>query len=351
MTIDQTKLDAFMGRVCQDLGATTFAGLVVLGDKLGLYKAMAGAGWLTPGELARRTHTAERYVREWLNANAASGYVEYDGATARYALPPEQALALADETSPAYVPGAFRLFTSALKAEPKLRAAFGSGGGVGWHEHDPGLFEGTESFFKAGYVAHLLSSWIPALEGLEAKLRAGARVADVGCGHGASTILMAKAYPASRFWGFDYHARSIEHARAAATREGVDDRAHFAVAAAKDYPSEGYDLVAFFDCLHDLGDPVGAARHAKNSLAPGGVVMLVEPRAGERVEDNLNPVGRLFYSASTFICTPCSLSQEGAAGLGAQAGEPRLREVLAAAGFTSVRRAAATPFNVVLEAR
>ena len=351
MEIDQTKLDTFLGKVCGDLGATMFAGLVVLGERLGLYKAMAGAGGLSPAELAHRTGTHERLVREWLNANAASGYVEYDAVTERYALSPEQTAALADDTSPAYVPGAFQVFTSALKSEPKVRAAFAGGHGVGWHELDHGLFDGTERFFKAGYVGHLLSSWIPALDGVDARLRAGGKVADVGCGHGASTILMAKAYPKSRFWGFDYHEASIVKARAAAEREGVGDRITFEVASATTFPGTGYDLVAFFDCLHDLGDPTGAARCAKASLAAQGTLLLVEPNAGDRVEDNLNPIGRLFYSASTFICTPCSLSQDVGTGLGAQAGEHRLRDVLTTGGFTRIRRAATTPFNLVLEAR
>jgi 2-polyprenyl-3-methyl-5-hydroxy-6-metoxy-1,4-benzoquinol methylase len=347
--IDPEKLNQFMGKVCADLGATMFAGLVLVGERLGLYRAMAGAGPLTPGELARRTGTNERLVREWLNANAASGYVEYEPATARYVLPPEQAAALADETSPAYATGAFQIMTSALASEPKVRAAFTSGGGVGWHEHHHGLFDGTERFFKAGYVGNLLTSWLPALDGVEQKLRAGARVADIGCGHGASTILMAKAYPRSRFLGVDFHDASIERARAAAAHAGVTERTTFEVAHAKQYTGS-YDLIAFFDCLHDLGDPIGAARHARASLAPGGTLMLVEPNAGDKVEDNLNPVGRLFYSASTFICTPCSQSQEVGTALGAQAGEQRLRGILAEAGFTTIRRAASTPFNLVLEA-
>ncbi|MBI2680124.1 MAG: methyltransferase domain-containing protein [Candidatus Solibacter usitatus] len=351
MAIDQDKLGAFLGKAVGDLGATLSAALVVIGEKLGLYKAMAGAGPMTSAELAGKTGTAERYVREWLAAQAAGGYVTYDAPTGRYTLPEEQAFALAVDDSPAYLPGAFQLITSVLKDEPKLTEAFRTGKGVGWHEHDPGLFEGTERFFRPNYIANLTSSWIPALEGVEAKLKKGARVADIGCGHGASTILLAKAYPNSTFAGFDYHGPSIEKANQRAAAAGVADRAKFHVAKAKEFPGKDYDLVAFFDCLHDMGDPVGAAVHVRQSLAKDGTWMIVEPFAGDKVEDNLNPVGRLFYAASTMVCTGASLSQEVGLALGAQAGEARLREVVTGGGFTRFRRATQTPFNLVLEAR
>ncbi|TAH36773.1 MAG: class I SAM-dependent methyltransferase [Planctomycetota bacterium] len=351
MSINEAKLHDFMGKAVTDMGAALHAGLVVIGDKLGLYKAMAGAGPLSSAELAQRTGTAERYVREWLAAQAAGGYVAYDAATQRYSLPEEQALALAVDDSPVFLPGAFQLITSALKDEPKIADAFRSGQGVGWHEHDPGLFEGTERFFRPNYAANLVSAWIPALDGMEARLRKGARVADVGCGHGASTILMAKSYPNSSFTGFDYHKPSIEWARKAAARQGLGERVRFEAAAAKDYPGQGYDFVTFFDCLHDMGDPVGASRHVLQSLAKDGTWMIVEPFANDRVEDNLNPVGRVFYCASTMVCTPASLSQEVGLGLGAQAGEARLRDVVTSGGFTRFRRATETPFNLVFEAR
>jgi SAM-dependent methyltransferase len=351
MAVDQAKLNEFIGKAVCDLGATLHAALVVTGDRLGLFKAMADAGPMSPAELARRTETNERYVREWLSAMAAGGYVAYDAATKTFTLPEEQAFALANEESPAYLPGAFQLATSALKDEPKITEAFKSGKGVGWHEHDPGLFEGTERFFRPNYVAHLVSEWIPALDGVEAKLERGARVADVGCGHGASTILMAQSYPRSTFVGFDYHEPSVRWARKAAKAAGVEDRVTFEVAPAKSFPGRGYDLVACFDCLHDMGDPAGAARHVLSTLAPDGTWMIVEPFANDRVEDNLNPVGRVYYCASTLICTPASLSQEVGLALGAQAGEARLRDVVLSGGFTRVRRAAETPFNLVLEAR
>ena len=351
MALDQEKLNHFLQKALNDLGATFHANLIIMGDKLGLYKAMAGAGPLTSTELAERTGTVERYVREWLAAQAASGYVTYDPTTQRFTLPEEQAFALANENSPAFLPGAFQLATAALKAQPKLLEAFRTGAGVGWHEHDPELFQGTERFFRPGYAAHLTSSWIPALEGVEAKLHAGARVADVGCGHGASTILLAQAYPRSTFIGFDYHGPSIERARQVAREAGIADRVTFEVAKAKDYPGAHYDLVAFFDCLHDMGDPVGAAVHVRETLKTDGVWMIIEPFAQDRLEDNLNPIGRIYYSGSTQICTPASLSQEVGLALGNQAGEVRLREVVTAGGFTRFRRATETPFNLVFEAR
>jgi SAM-dependent methyltransferase len=350
-SIDETRLNQFIGNAVSELGATFNAALVVIGDKLGLYKAMAGAGPLTSSELARKTGTAERYVREWLAAQAAGGYVTYDAASQRYTLPPEQAFALAIDNSPAFLPGAFQVALAALRDEPKIVEAFRTGNGVGWHEHDPELFEGTERFFRPNYAAHLVSEWLPALDGVEAALQKGARVADVGCGHGASTILMAQAYPKTTFAGYDYHAGSIEWARGAAERAGVSDRVSFEVAAAKEYPGDSYDLVTFFDCLHDMGDPVGAAAHVLRSLKPNGCWMIVEPFANDKVEENLNPVGRVYYSASTLVCTPASLAQEVGLALGAQAGEARMRDVVSQGGFTRFRRAAETPFNLVFEAR
>jgi SAM-dependent methyltransferase len=350
MALNEDKLNQLLGKFVADFGATFHAGLVVIGEQLGLYKALAG-GALTSAELAERTGTDERYVREWLNSQAAGGYVQYDPSAGRYSLSEEQAFALADEKSPAYLPGAFLLAVSALRAVPHIAERFRTGEGFGWHEHDHGLFRGTELFFRPGYAANLTSAWIPALDGVEAKLRAGAKVADVGCGLGASTILMAQSYPASSFVGYDYHDGSVEMARRRAEEAGVADRVKFEVASAKNYPGSGYDFVAFFDCLHDMGDPVGAAAHVRESLAPGGTWMIVEPFAGDRVEDNLNPVGRIYYSASTLLCTPASKSQEVGLALGAQAGEARLREVVTGGGFSRFRRAAETPFNIVYEAR
>jgi SAM-dependent methyltransferase len=349
--LDEGKLMEFVGKMVGDLGAALGALLIDVGDKLGLYKAMDGAGPLTSQELADKTGVAERYVREWLANQAASGYVTYDAATERFTLPPEQAFALANEGSPVFLPGFVQAITSAYRDEAKFLEAFCTGKGVGWHEHDPELFVGTERFFRPGYNANLTTNWIPALEGVEAKLQAGAKVADVGCGLGASTIIMAQTYPNATVVGFDYHARSIELARQRAEAAGVGGRISFEVAPAKEYPGGGYDLVTFFDCLHDMGDPVGAATHVRESLAPDGTFMLVEPMAEDRLEDNLNPVGRVFYAASAVICTPASLAQEVGLGLGAQAGEARLRDVLTQAGFTRIRRATETPFNMVLEAR
>jgi SAM-dependent methyltransferase len=349
--IDQAKLEAFMGQAVTDMGAIISAPLMVIGEKLGLYKAMAHAGPLTSAEIAERSGAAERYVREWLGNQAAGGYVTYDPETDRYTLPDEQALALADEDSPFYILGIYDSIASLYADEDRILEAFRSGGGMGWHEHDHRLFRGTERFFRPGYRASLVAEWIPALDGVQEKLERGATVADVGCGHGASTIIMAEAFPNAQFFGFDYHEQSIERAREAAKEAGVADRIKFAVAAAKDYPGSGYDLVCVFDCLHDMGDPVGASAHVLQTLADDGTWMIVEPFANDRVEDNLNPVGRVFYGASTVICTPASLSQEVGLALGAQAGEARLTEVLKEGGFTRVRRATETPFNLVLEAR
>jgi SAM-dependent methyltransferase len=349
--LDQAKLHEFVMRAVGEMGAAMNAALIVIGDKLGLYKAMSGAGPMTSAELAKKSGTAERYVREWLAAQAAGGFVTYDAASGKYTLPPEQALALADETSPVFLPGFFEVVAACVKDEPKITEAFRSGKGVGWHEHDHGLFAGTERFFRPNYRAHLISEWIPALGDTETKLKAGAKVADVGCGLGTSTILMAQAYPKSSFVGFDYHDGSIKMAREAAAKAGVGDRVKFEVAKAKDYPGKGFELVAFFDCLHDMGDPEGAAKHVKESMAPDGTGMIVEPFAHDKLEDNLNPIGRVYYAASTMLCTPASLSQEVGLALGAQAGEGRLSKILKAAGFSRVRRAAETPFNIVLEAR
>jgi SAM-dependent methyltransferase len=351
MAINEERLNQFLGKFVTDFGAALHAGLVVIGEKFGLYKAMAQAGPLTSVELAQRTGTDERYVREWLNAQAAGGYVEFDAVTGLYSLSEEQAFTLADENSPAYLPGAFLLAVSALRAVPQITERFRTGEGFGWHEHDHGLFRGTELFFRPGYAANLIASWIPSLEGVEEKLKQGARVADVGCGLGASTILMAQAYPNSRFAGYDYHEGSIQMARQRAAEAGVADRVTFDVAPAKSYPGTDYDFVAFFDCLHDMGDPVGAAAHVRQTLASDGTWMIVEPFAGDRVEQNLNPVGRIFYSASTLLCTPASRSQEVGLALGAQAGEARIREVVTEGGFSIFRRATETPFNIDFEAK
>ena len=349
--VNMDKLMAFLGQVIGELGATVNAGLIVIGDRLGLYKAMAGAGPITSTELAEKTRTSERYVREWLNAQAAGGFVTYDPATKRYELPPEQAMALADEDSPAFVGGAFKLATATLKATPHIEEVFKSGAGFGWHEHDAGVPTGCERFFRPGYNANLVSAWLPALDGVEEKLRVGATVADVGCGLGASSRLMADAYPRSHVTGFDYHQESIELARQKARAAGLSDRLKFEVALAQSFPGSGYDLVTMFDCLHDMGDPVGAARHVRQALAKDGTWLIVEPIAGDTVESNLNPVGRAYYSFSTYLCTPSSLSQEVGLALGAQAGPKRIHDVVTAAGFTRFRKVAETPFNLVYEAR
>jgi SAM-dependent methyltransferase len=350
-TIDEARLHEFVGRAVNDVSATISAGLVVIGEKLGLYKAMADAGAMTPGELALATGTRERYVREWLANQAAGGYIEYDPATERYELPVEHAMALAEESSPVYLPGAFRLAVATLKDEPDITEAFRSGRGIGWHEHNSGVYEGVAEFFRPSYEAHITTSWIPSLDGVEAKLRAGARVADVGCGHGTSTFIMARTFPQSSFTGFDNHEPSVHWARRVAAETDLGDHVTFDVASAKDYPGSDYDLVTTFDCLHDMGDPVGAARHILDTLAPQGVWMIVEPHAADRLEENLNPVARAYYGFSTFLCTPSSLAQEVGLALGAQAGEARIRKVVADAGFTRFRRAAETPFQMVYEAR
>lgn len=348
-TIDPEALQQLVGQAVGDFGAVLSAALVVVGDRLGLYRALAGSP-ATAADLAARTGTTERNVREWLSAQAASGYVTYDG-DGVWSLSPEQEEAFTNEGSPAFLCGGFQVVTAAAKADEKITDAFRTGAGLGWHEHHHDLFHGTERFFRPGYAASLVTAWLPALDGVVDKLRAGGHVADVGCGHGASTVLMAQAFPASTFTGFDYHAPSIAAARAAAAAAGVEDRVTFEVAPAATFPGAGYDLVCFFDCLHDMGDPVGALEHTLRSLSPDGTVMLVEPMAGDTVEENLNPVGRVFYGASTLICTPASQSQEVGLALGAQAGAARLTSVAETAGFSRVRRAAETPFNIVLELR
>jgi SAM-dependent methyltransferase len=345
------KLNELVGKLVGDLGAAIAGASILLGDRLGLYKAMVDGTPMTSSELAKKTGLHERYVREWLAGQAASGYIDYHSEKNAFSLSPEQAMAFAEEGSPAFFAGAFDVVQSTYLDEPKVAEAFRTGKGVGWHEHSKCLFSGTERFFRPGYNANLVSNWIPTLEGVEEKLKAGARVADVGCGHGASTIVMAQAYPNSKFFGFDYHVPSIERAKIAAKEAGVEGRITFAPASAKDFPAKGYDLVAFFDCLHDMGDPVGAGKHVKETLAKDGTWMIVEPFAHEDLKENLNPVGRVFYGASTFICTPASLSQEVALGLGAQAGERRLRQVAAEAGFTRFRRATETPFNMIFDVR
>jgi len=348
--INMDKLNAFLGQFVSDLGASVHAGMVVIGEKLGLYKALA-EGPMTAAELASRTQTDERYLREWLASQAAGGYITYDDSTKKFSLTEEQAFTLANEDSPAYLPGAFELALGSLAAVPRIAESFRSGAGMGWHEHDDGVFHGCEKFFRPGYAANLVSTWIPALTDVKKKLEAGARVADVGCGKGASTLLMAKAFPNSEFFGFDYHDRSIEAARESASNQGVSGRTTFEVAKAKEFPGRNYDFVAVFDCLHDLGDPIGAAAHVRQSLANDGTWMIVEPYAHDQFKDNLNPVGRMYYSFSTLLCTPCSRSQEVGLCLGAQAGESRIRDVVTAAGFSRFRRATETPFNIVYEAR
>jgi SAM-dependent methyltransferase len=351
VAIDPEKLQQFVFRAVDEVGATLNAALVVMGDKLGLYRALADAGALTPAELAQRTAVSERYVREWLNAQAAGGYVEYDPDGGTYMLAPEQAIALTDESSPAYLPGFFQIALGTVIDSPRITDAARSGAGVGWHEHNHDVFEGCERFFRPGYNASLVPAWLPALDGVLDKLQGGAKVADIGCGHGSSTILMAQAFPSSSFVGSDYHEGSIQTARERAHEAGVSERVRFEHTPASSAAGEDYDLVTMFDCLHDMGDPVGAARQVREMLAPDGTWMIVEPMAGDRVEDNFNPVGRAFYGFSTFLCTPASLSQEVGLALGAQAGEAKIGEVVKAGGFTRFRRAAETPFNLVFEAR
>jgi SAM-dependent methyltransferase len=350
MTLDESKLMDFLGKFVGDLGATIAAGNVVVGHRLGLYQALAGASG-SSDDLARRTDCDPRYIAEWLRGQAAGGYVTYDAASDTYSLTEEQAFVLADPDGAVYAPGAFVLALGSLKAEEKVTAAFRTGDGIGWHEHDHGVFVGCEQFFRPGYHANLVSSWIPALTDVEAKLGAGAKVADVGCGLGASTILLAENFPNANLMGCDYHDGSIELARKRAADAGVGDRVSFDVASAQNFGGSDYDLVTTFDCLHDMGDPLGAATHIRHALAPDGTWLIVEPFAGNEVTDNLNPVGRVYYGFSTFLCVPNALSQPGGYSLGAQAGEQAIADLVSRAGFTRFRRAAETPFNIVYEAR
>jgi SAM-dependent methyltransferase len=348
--INEDKMNQFLGKVIGDFGASLSSALVYIGQKLGLYKTMSEVGPTTPAELAQHTNTNERYVREWLINQAAGGYVEYDAESGRYSLSPEQAVALTDELSPFYVGGGFFVIKAMTHAVSRIEDHFRNGGGMLWGEHDPDLFIGTERFFRPGYSAHLVATWIPALTGIDEKLKAGGKVADVGCGHGASTIIMAGAYPNSQFWAYDNHEASINHAREAAKAAGVSDRVNFEVANAQNIPNNGYDMIAFFDCLHDMGDPVGACRRAAEVLAADGSALIVEPMAGNTVEENFNPIGRTFAGASTLCCTSNSLALNGPA-LGAVAPESAIREALLAGGFKQFRRATETPFNRIFEAR
>jgi SAM-dependent methyltransferase len=348
--INENKMNEFLGKVVTDFGAALSSSLVYIGQKLGLYKAMASAGPTTPAELARKTSTNERYVREWLINQAAGGYAEYDAQTGRYSLSPEQTVALTDESSPFYVGGGFFVVKAMTNAVSRIENAFLKGGGMLWGEHDPDLFVGTERFFRPGYATHLIASWIPSLTGIEAKLKAGGKVADIGCGHGSSTIIMAQAYPNSRFWGFDNHQASIETARERARDAGVSERVMFEVANASTFPGENYDMIGFFDCLHDMGDPVGAAKRACDTLARDGSALIVEPMAGNTTEENFNPIGRTFSAASTLCCTANSMALGGPA-LGAVASEDAIRDTVLAGGFTQFRRATETPFNRIFEAR
>ena len=350
MAIDHDKLQEFLGRFISDLGATAAAANVVIGHRLGLYRALA-EGRARADELAARTQTNPRYVAEWLRGQAAGGYVEYDAASDSFSMTEEQAFALTDPDGAIYAPGAFVLALGSLKAEPRITEAFRSGSGLGWHEHDSDVFVGCEQFFRPGYIANLIPSWIPALDGVEKKLRAGASVADVGCGLGASTILLAQEYPKSRFTGSDYHGKSIELARKRAGDAGVADRANFEVASAATFSGTGYDLAATFDCLHDMGDPLTAAKHIRQALKPDGTWLIVEPNASDEAAGNMNPLGRAYYSFSTLLCVPNALSQPGGYALGAQAGEAAIRQVATDAGFTRFRRAAEAPLNLVYEVR
>ena len=351
MEVNEDRLNSFMGKMLGDVGAAMNASLMLLGDKLGLYQALARNGPMDAATLAGTTGTTERYVREWLSAQAASGYVEYDKSSGKFSMLPEQIMALADEDSPVFLGAVGSLVSATFLDEPKISEAFKSGKGVGWNKRSECLFCGTARFFRTSYKHHLVQQWLPALDGVVDKLARGAKVADVGCGHGVSTRLMATAFPNSTFYGFDYHDGSIQSARDLTREAGLSDRVHFDVHSAKTFPANGYDLVCFFDCLHDMGDPVGALKHTRSTLADDGTCMLVEPFANDRLEDNFNPVGRVYYAASTMVCTPASLDQEVGLALGAQAGEARLRDVARQGGFTRFRRAAETPFNMILEAR
>lgn len=349
--MDMAKFEQFLGRFVQDLGAVMHGATVLIGDRLGLYQAMADSAPYTSQQLADKTGCDERYLREWLACQGASGYLEYDPANRTYTLPPEHAFALISDEHPIFIPAGYYIAGSAYRDEEKFSEIFRTGKGMGWHEHHPDLFCGTLRFFKPSYMANLIGNWIPSIDGLKEKLETGAKVADVGCGLGASTILMARSYPKSEFWGYDYHAPSIEAARKAAQEAGVADRCHFEVVNSKEFPGRDFDLICYFDCLHDMGDPVGALAHTKEALKSDGIVLIVEPFANDKVEDNLNPVGRILYGASTMICTPASRSQEVGLCLGAQAGEARLKDVANQGGFSQFRRASETPFSLVFEAR
>ncbi len=351
MTIDQHKLDALAGRLLGDLSAGYGGVMASLSDKLGLYRAMAGSGPLSSHAVARRSGCSERSVREWLNSQVAGGYIDYHSTSASYELTPEQAAILADDTSPVFLPHAWQVVASMWADEAKTLHAFRTGEGVSWGEHSEGLYCGVAAFYRNCYTASLVSEWLPTLTGVTAKLEKGAKVADVGCGHGHSTVLMAKAYPESHFWGFDVHEESITVARRVAREAGVEKRVIFEVAKADDFAKHGYDLICFFDCLHDMGRPIAAARHARSAMAEDGTIMLIEPCAGDRVEDNINPVGRLYYAASTTLCCAHAISENGTHVLGAQAGPSRLEAVLRSAGLGTVRQAARTPFNLIIEAR
>ena len=349
--IDEGKLNKFVGQMLGDLGGASSIAMARIGDALGLYRALHSDGPMTCVALASRTKLNERYLREWLSHQAASGYLTYDPAAATFTLPPEQAMVFAIEDSPVYMMGGFDVMAAMLDNQPKVQAAFKTGGGVAWGDQAGCMFCAVARFFRPGYHNNLVPQWLPALDGVVAKLERGAKVADVGCGHGWSTVLMAKAFPKSQFIGYDFHPGSIEDAKAHAAEHKVSGNATFEVAKAKEVPGRDFDLVTCFDCLHDMGDPAGAAAHVRTMLKPDGTWMVIEPMAGDRLEDNINPVGRLYYAGSTLVCVPTSLSQEVGAALGAQAGEAKLREVIGSAGFSSVRRATETPFNMILEAR
>ena len=349
MPVDTQKLDAFLGKAVGDLGAAMSVPLMIVGERLGLYRAMQKAGPMTSEQLAKKTNTTERYVREWLMNQAAGGYVNYDAATKAFTLPDEQAMAMADEDSPCYMHGGYEVILSLFRDLDKIESVFKTGKGLEWGEHDHCLFSGTARFFRPSYIGNLVSNWIPALDGMHEKLQAGAKVADVGCGYGHSTMLMAGAYPKSSFTGFDYHAPSVESANRIAKQNGLSN-VEFKTAKATEFPGTGYDMVACFDCLHDMADPTGTSRHVLSALKPEGTWMIIEPLADDAPEKNLHPLGRLFYAASTQICVPVSVAGNGPA-LGAQAGESRLKQVVTAGGFKRFRRATQTPFNLVLEAR
>lgn len=350
MEINEEKLHELLGKIVVEMGAAANGPLITIGDKLGLYTTLSEKGPLSSEQLASATGTAERYVREWLAAQAASGYVQYNEQDNNYHMTPEQTMAFGNRKSPVFMTGAFYAITSLYHDEPKMMEAFKSGEGVSWGNHNKCLYCGTEKFFSPSYEGNLISSWIPSLEGVEAKLKEGAKVADIGCGHAASTIIMAKAYPKSSFYGYDYHDKSIEVAKRKASDAGVNN-VSFEVTTAKEFPGDGYDFITFFDCLHDMGDPVGACAHAKEALKSDGSCMIVEPFALDSLAENLNPVGRAFYAFSTQLCVPCSLNQEEGMALGAQAGEKKLKEAIMNGGFSQFRRATETPFNLILEAR